>query len=185
MTWALAVLLDQLTKIWVRATLYPNESIPLVPGLLNLTFVRNTGAAFGLMPGRRELFMTTSVVVILGVLVFMAFARPHARWLVISLALVAGGAVGNLIDRSLVGRVTDFLEFAFVSFPVWNIADAAIVVGTAMLVVWVLFGPEPGEGALGGVADAASDEARAGAAPHAPAGDEPAEEAAGAGEETP
>jgi signal peptidase II len=70
-------------------------------------------------------------------------ARPSYWPVVVALGLITGGAVGNLIDRAIVGKVTDFLYFAAIDFPVFNIADSALIVGVGILIVWLLFGPEP------------------------------------------
>lgn len=141
-----AVLLDQLTKAYIRHTMLPSTSIPVVDGVFHITYVRNMGAAFGLMPGKQPLFIATSLVVVFGVLGYWVLRRPRSLWLVSAMGLVMGGAIGNLIDRSsATGLVTDFFDFTLIDFPVFNIADTAIVVGVGMLVVWVLFGPEPGE----------------------------------------
>jgi len=139
------VAVDQGVKALVRAAMTPGESIALVDGILHLTYVRNTGAAFGLMPGQRVLFVTTGLVVALGSVTYMLWVRPRVGWLVTSMAFVASGALGNLVDRTVDGRVTDFIDVFGQFFPVFNIADSAIVVGVAMLVIWVLFAPEPAE----------------------------------------
>lgn len=135
--------LDQLTKALVRSSLAPGESVPLIEGLLHLTHVRNMGAAFGLLPGARPLFIATSAFVLFVVAAYWRRSHPRQWPVVIALALVCSGAFGNLIDRSVAGRVTDFLDFAFIDFPVWNVADAAIVAGVGVLTGWLLFVPEP------------------------------------------
>ena len=137
------LVLDQATKAFVRASMVPGESITVVQGLLNLTFVNNIGAAFGLFPGRQPVFIATSLVVLFVVAAYWRRARPTEWPVVVALALVCAGAVGNLIDRVLVGRVTDFFEFGFVQFPVFNIADMAILTGVGILALWILFGPQP------------------------------------------
>jgi len=132
----------------------PSTSIPVIEGVFHITFVRNMGAAFGLMPGKQPLFIATSLVVVLGVLGYWILQRPRSRWLVIAMGLVMGGAIGNLIDRSTAtGLVTDFFDFTLIDFPVFNIADTAIVCGVGMLVIWVLFAPEPGDEDLGADVD--------------------------------
>ncbi|MBS3957593.1 MAG: signal peptidase II [Clostridiales bacterium] len=137
---AAAVLaIDQLTKYVIRAILDPAQSIPLIEGVFHLTYIRNTGAAFGLMPGQRSLFITTTVLVLAAIGVYCWRARPSGLVLVSSLALVTGGAIGNLIDRVVAGRVTDFFDFR--NFPVFNIADTALVTGAAGLFVWALLAP--------------------------------------------
>lgn len=139
-----AVVLDQLTKAFIRHTMLPATSIPVIEGVFHITFVRNMGAAFGLMPGRQPLFIATSLAVVLGTLGYWLVKRPRERWLVISLGLIVGGALGNLIDRTTgPGLVTDFFDFTLIDFPVFNIADMAIVGGVIMLVIWVLFAPDP------------------------------------------
>lgn len=137
------VALDQVVKYAVRASLDPGETIAVIDGLLHITYVRNMGAAFGLMPGQRPLFMATGIIVALGAVGYMLWARPKMGWLVASIGLIAAGAIGNLIDRTLTGRVTDFVDVFGDAFPVFNVADSAIVVGVAMLVLWVLLVPDP------------------------------------------
>lgn len=142
---ATVLLADQLTKMLIRAWLDPSVSLSLIDGIFHITHVRNTGAAFGLMPGARPLFMATSAAVLLGIAAYWWIIRPRARWVVVALALLGGGALGNLIDRLAFGRVTDFLDFVLIGWPVFNIADVAIVTGVLMLIVWILVGPEPHE----------------------------------------
>lgn len=138
------LVVDQASKAFIRYWLKPSQSIPVWHGVFYITHVRNTGAAFGLMPGRQPLFVLTSVAVVLGIAIYWWWARPTARWLVTSLGFIAGGATGNLIDRTLLGgRVTDFFDFAYINFPVFNLADSAILIGTVMLVIWVLLAPAP------------------------------------------
>jgi len=142
--------LDQLTKALVRSSFVPGESWPFIPGVVHLTYVRNMGAAFGLFPGRQPVFIGVSVVVLIVIAAYWRRSRPKAWPIVVALALITGGAAGNLIDRAwLGGRVTDFLEFAFADFPVFNIADSAIIIGVGILIGWLLFVPEPERTPLG------------------------------------
>lgn len=140
---ALAVLLiDQVSKYAVRATLTPGESIKLIEDVFHLTYVRNVGAAFGLFPGRQPFFIATSLLVLFAVAVFWRRAKPTAWPIALALGLIAGGAFGNLIDRAWLGKVTDFFYFVPIDFPVFNVADMGIVIGVGILMVWLLFGPE-------------------------------------------
>ena len=118
------------------------QSIRMIPHLLHLTYVRNEGAAFGLFPGRQPFFIVTSLLVLFVIAAYWRRQHPLQWPVVVALALVTAGAVGNLIDRSVLGYVTDFFEFGFFDFPVFNVADACIFVGVAVLMVWILFGPE-------------------------------------------
>jgi len=155
--------IDQVSKALVRASLVPGESTTLVPGVLNLTFVNNVGAAFGLFPGRQPVFMATSLLVLFVIAAYWRRAHPREWPVVLALGLVCAGALGNLIDRAILGRVTDFFEFGFVQFPVFNVADMAILAGVGVLALWILFGPQP---------DADAD-------------DEPAAQSAGSADATP
>jgi signal peptidase II len=140
---AVIVVADQATKALVRARLItPGATIPVIGDVLRLTYVRNLGASFGMMPGYRPVFIVVSAAVLLAIAAFVVRRRPERPWVVVALGLVAGGALGNLIDRLLFGWVTDFIRIPF-DFPVFNVADSAVVVGVAMLVWWLLFGPAP------------------------------------------
>jgi len=148
------VAVDQGSKALVRSQMVEGTSREFVSGVLDLTFVRNTGAAFGLFPGFQPVFIATSVVVLIVIALYWRRSRPSAWPLVVALGLIAGGALGNLIDRALIGRVTDMFEFAFVEFPVFNVADMAIIVGVAILILWLLLVPDP---QLASQEDAAQD----------------------------
>ncbi len=136
--------IDQISKAVVRAHMVPGDSLAFIHGLINLTYIRNVGAAFGLFPGRQPIFIATSLVVLVVIAAYWRRARPTAWPVVVALGLVTGGAVGNLIDRAWLGKVTDFFEFAFFDFPVFNVADMAILAGVGILVAWLLFAPEEG-----------------------------------------
>lgn len=144
--WAVAIgvlVLDQLTKYLIRASFQVGEIRSFIPGVIDLTYVRNVGAAFGIFPGRQPIFVATSVVVLFVVWAYWRRSHPNDRPLVFALGLVTAGGVGNLIDRVVLGRVTDFLSTAFMDFPVFNVADSAISVGVAILIAWLVFTPDP------------------------------------------
>ena len=122
--------------------MHVGQTLRLIPHVILLTLVRNSGAAFGLFPGRQPVFVLTSLLVLFVIAAYWRRARPSQWPVVFALSMVAGGALGNLIDRAIVGHVTDFFEFAFIEFPVFNVADIGIVGGVGVLMVWILFGPE-------------------------------------------
>jgi len=141
---------DQATKALVRAELVIGASMQLVDGFVNLTHVSNSGAAFGLFPGGVPVFIGISMLVLGGIAWVWWRMKPHSTWAVIALGLVAGGATGNLIDRVAAGRVTDFFDVGW--WPVFNVADIALDVGVAVLLVWLLFSSEmnsPGSARIG------------------------------------
>ena len=142
------VIVDQISKRLALSALSDGGSLTAIPGLILLTRTSNTGAAFGLMPGFRVLFMLIALAVVVGVFAFVVRQRPQSALLVVALGLVTGGAIGNFIDRALHGQVIDFLEFAFIDFPVFNVADTAIVVGVGLLILWLLITPSPRPGSV-------------------------------------
>ncbi len=144
-TWALfacvlAIVLaaDQALKAWARATLSPDFQPVLIPRLLGLELVENSGAAFGILAGHVWAFVVCAIVIVGACLAAQALVKPRSRALTCALALVCAGGVGNVIDRVAQGYVTDMLRFLFVDFPVFNLADVAIVCGFALLVVVML-----------------------------------------------
>lgn len=135
---ALAVVaLDQWTKALIEIHLPLHASHPLIAGLFDLTHVRNTGVAFGLLSGRNTSVALSLLGILALILVAVYFTLSHTRdrWLLAALSLVMGGAVGNLTDRMASGAVTDFLDFHLGNhhWPSFNIADSAISVGIALL----------------------------------------------------
>ncbi len=139
---------DQLTKIWVEASLAYHQSVPITP-FLNLTLTYNTGAAFSLLGDaggwQRWLFIGLAVVVGVVLLVWLYRDCENRILLPFALTSVLGGAVGNLWDRVLRGAVVDFIDVHYRSlhWPAFNVADAAICLGAALL-IWLSFTEEPG-----------------------------------------
>lgn len=134
---ALATLfLDQASKYAIRTWMHVGQSIPLIPRLLNFTYVRNAGAAFGILAGKRIFFIVSSLVVIGLLLVYSRETRGNAI-LQTAFGLMLGGAVGNLVDRALLVWVTDFIDISFFP-PTFNLADSALVVGVALFALDVL-----------------------------------------------
>ena len=139
---AFIVVLDQATKAVVRATLPLYDSVELVPGVLSFTHVRNTGAAFGLLNGvdfpfKASIMTAVALTALIAIGVYAtrtAISQPVAQ---LGLALVMGGAVGNLIDRMTVGYVLDFIDVFWREWHFWafNVADAGITVGASLLIL--------------------------------------------------
>ncbi len=135
---AAVVLLDQVTKYLVVQHMVYGQSIPLIPGVFQLTSHRNMGAAFGILQNQRVLFIVITVAVVAGIVISLyriGHRQPRVSW---ALALVLGGAIGNFIDRASTGKVVDFLDFVLIHFPIFNVADAAITIGVALLLVDLL-----------------------------------------------
>jgi signal peptidase II len=142
----LVLLADQATKQWVLAALQPYEVIPVLP-VFNLTLVFNEGAAFSFLATaggwQRWFFIGLALVITVVLVVWLAKLKPHERLTAAGLSLVAGGAAGNLIDRLVYGHVIDFLDFYWRSWhwPAFNVADSAITVGVALLLLEALRAP--------------------------------------------
>ena len=133
------VVVDQLVKWWVRSAIPLGQSIPFIPYVMDLAYVRNTGAAFSIFSTHTWLLTLISLVgsVLLAVLLWKNYFPGWVGKL--SLSLVLAGAVGNLIDRALLGYVTDMFQTTFIQFAVFNVADICVVVGGFLLVFYVLF----------------------------------------------
>lgn len=139
------VAIDQVTKATVRAHLPLYASHTVVPGFLDFTHVRNTGAAFGLLNAADFAFKPTLIACVataalIGIAVYAARLSPHQRVARIGLALVLGGAAGNLIDRFTAGYVIDFVDAYWRGYHFWafNVADSGITIGVAMMMLDML-----------------------------------------------
>ena len=131
------LVLDQLVKWLVRSQMILGESIPLVQNVFHLTYIENPGAAFGLFKDKTVFFVIFTLVII-GVMVYLYLHQTNRKtWFAYSLALVIGGAAGNLIDRMVKGTVTDMFDFRI--WPVFNIADMAVVIGLIYLAYCLIF----------------------------------------------
>lgn len=131
-------LLDQGTKYLIATRLNLGDQIPVIGDFFLITSHRNTGAAFGILEGQRLFFILITVVVVIGLVWYLQKVRhlPN-KMLPTALSLVLGGAVGNFLDRAVTGEVVDFLQLNFGSytFPIFNVADSAIVIGVALIVL--------------------------------------------------
>lgn len=147
--------LDQLTKLWAldfiaervavlysyqgaSARPYPGNTVPIINGVLHFTYIENPGMSFGLLQDKRWIFMTISTVAIIAIFVYLCTLKGKNTLLRTSLSLIVGGGMGNMFDRVLLGYVVDFIDVrVFGNFWRWifNIADAAVCIGAALLVI--------------------------------------------------
>ncbi len=141
-TTGLILLLDQITKFYVDSSMRLHESIPVIQGFFNITYVRNPGAAFGFLADASPLFrsiffVAVTVLAIILVVHYIWKSRAEEPFLTFALALILAGAVGNLIDRVRLGEVIDFLDVYIGSYhwPAFNVADSAISVGAVILFI--------------------------------------------------
>jgi signal peptidase II len=141
----LVVAIDQLSKAAVRATLPLHDSVTIVPGLMDFTHVRNSGAAFGILntsdfPFKTALIALIATTALVGVGLYAASLAHHQLVARLGLALIIGGAAGNLLDRIVVGSVVDFVDVYWHTYHFWafNVADSAITVGVAVMILDML-----------------------------------------------
>ena len=156
---AAVVVLDQVTKLLVDRLMALHESHDLLDGVLRLTYVRNRGAAFGILsdaelPYQAILFSALSLVALLAIALYAWRLPASSRLPKTALAVIMGGAVGNLLDRARLGYVIDYVDMYWGAhhWPAFNVADSAITVGVALLVLDILRNPRPGEVSEGGIA---------------------------------
>ncbi|HEX6289180.1 MAG TPA: signal peptidase II [Herpetosiphonaceae bacterium] len=137
---AVVLLVDQLSKAWVLRT-WPQPytgDLPIIDNWLELTYIQNTGVAFGLFSGVPQLFTITSIVIVAVAIHFYLKHVPEDHgWLALSLGLIVGGALGNVVDRIRFGYVVDFIKTFDGRFPVFNVADSCIVVGVFVMAIFL------------------------------------------------
>lgn len=127
------VFIDQVTKHLAQTSLSDGRFVDLFGGLLRLDYTENTGAAFSVFRSGGSVFVLIAIVVSVGILVYYRRAASAARIVRIALGLILGGALGNLVDRVRLGYVVDFIDLRW--WPVFNLADSAIVIGVALLLL--------------------------------------------------
>ena len=138
---ALIVMLDQASKYFLSMQLSHGETVQLIPGIINMIYVENTGAAFSFLSDMRWVLVSVSAIaVVLLAILLIRYGSKMKLLGSLSLACVLGGAIGNLIDRALFGYVVDFFEFAFVRFAIFNVADIFITVGGIVFCLYYIFG---------------------------------------------
>ena len=129
----LIVILDQLTKFLIKQNFQLNQSIPIIKNVLHLTYITNTGSAFGLFKGLNIFFILFSIIIIVAIFYFTRKIKKNEKALQFSIGLLLGGTIGNLIDRLFYGSVIDFIDFRI--WPVFNVADSAVTISIVLLIV--------------------------------------------------
>ncbi len=138
----LIVFADQLTKWLAVVYLKTSEGIDVIPGLLRFEYTENRGMAFGMLDGHRWVFMVVSTVMIVMILIYLWRKPPKSRLVTLALAFIVGGGIGNMIDRTLLGYVIDFIYPCMIPslWPwIFNVADSFVTVGTGILIGYLLF----------------------------------------------
>lgn len=133
------IVLDQLIKYIVIQNVSLQDIIEVVPGLFNLVYVKNTGAAFSILSGKTYILSLVSLAICIFLVYYLVRKKPKNKLCLVSFGMILGGAVGNLIDRVWRNFVVDYIELAFMNFPVFNLADIAITAGAVLLMVYMIF----------------------------------------------
>ncbi len=152
------VLLDRISKILaVRGLVTVGNGVTVIPGVLDFTYVRNSGATAGMLSDRRWIFMVASTVVIIGIGVWIGLGKVSSRLNAALLAAIVGGGIGNMIDRIFEGAVVDFIDVTLVDFfpfnTVFNVADMFVSLGCVALIVSVVVGEIKAQRAKKGASD--------------------------------
>ncbi len=139
------IILDQASKWLAVRFLTKVDTVPLIKDVLHLTYLENTGAAFGILKNNRWVFLVISTVAIIGLIFYIAKYTPKNKWLGVGLSFIAGGGIGNMIDRIMLGYVVDFIDFRLINFAIFNIADSFVCIGAVLVMIYVFFFSEDGK----------------------------------------
>ena len=134
----IVIIIDQYTKA-LAVTKLAKGSVPLINNVFHLTYVENTGAAFGIMQNSNTIFIILIALILFAIIFALHKYKPSQKLIQICAGLIIGGAIGNLIDRLFRGFVVDFFEFRLINYPVFNIADSCVVVSSIIFCVYILF----------------------------------------------
>jgi signal peptidase II len=132
------VILDQLTKLLSVKFLMPLHTVPIIRDVIHLTYVENTGAAFGILKDQRWVFILTSTVTIIAILLYLYLGHAESLLYGVALSMICSGGIGNMIDRLALGYVVDFIDFRLINFAVFNGADSFVTVGACILILALL-----------------------------------------------
>lgn len=132
------VIIDQLLKMLVVNTIKTSGTVEILGGIVKFDYVENRGMAFGMLQNYRWVFIIFTLIVILGLIIYMIKSKPTNKLFITSITLIVGGGIGNLIDRIILGYVVDYIQLSFFN-PVCNFADYCITIGTVLLIVYIIF----------------------------------------------
>lgn len=135
---AILISFDQLIKLLVENTLSKYNTVPIIPSVFHLTYVRNTGAAFGILQNKTFFLILVTAAILIGVIIFMVINKRNNKIFLWSLSLIISGGIGNLIDRIVYGYVIDYIDVRIINFAVFNLADSYVFIGVCLMLFYVL-----------------------------------------------
>lgn len=133
------VFVDYITKVLAVNYMPKDETISVIPYLINFRFLYNDGAAFGILDDKRWVFMLATVLFIIVGIIYFVMLKPNDKFTGYIVMLIISGGVGNMIDRTSTGQVVDFITFDFIDFPSFNVADCCVVIGCTLWILYILF----------------------------------------------
>lgn len=143
----LIVVFDLVTKSMIASSFSLGQTKNIIKGILDFTYVRNEGAAFGMLQGARVFFIILTVVVAVLLVVYLIKAKPTSPLEKTAISFIAGGAIGNFFDRVFLGYVRDFIAVKFIDFPVFNVADCFVCIGAGLFILYTILDAfKPGQG---------------------------------------
>lgn len=134
----IAVIFDIITK-YIAINVFKTAELELIKDVLYFTYLENRGAAFGILQNQRWIFIAITVIVLLCIIVWIIYKKPQSKLLLLSLGMIAGGGIGNFIDRVRFSYVVDFIDVRIINYPVFNVADCFVVVGAILMIIYILF----------------------------------------------
>lgn len=132
------IAVDQITKLIVASNMHLNDTLPIIKNVLHITYIKNEGAAFGILSNHRWIFMSVSAVAIVALCVYLFRFSKDTRLMKTGMALIISGGIGNMIDRIFLGYVVDMIDFRLINFYIFNVADACVSVGAAVLILGIV-----------------------------------------------
>ncbi len=132
------IAVDQITKLIVASNMQLNDTLPIIKNVLHITYIKNEGAAFGMLSNHRWIFMSVSAVAIVALCVYLFRFSKDTRLMKTGMALIISGGIGNMIDRIFLGYVVDMIDFRLINFYIFNVADACVSVGAAVLILGIV-----------------------------------------------
>ncbi len=134
----LIIAIDALSKYIVSSNMNLYQSIPLIKGVFSITFVKNTGASFGVFQGGRWFFIAITLLMMGFIVGYTIKKKEKNKLYLLSASFIVGGGIGNLIDRIITGEVVDFFDFCLINFAIFNVADCFIVVGVILMLIYCI-----------------------------------------------
>ena len=132
---AIVIIIDQIVKLIIRTKMTLNSTIELIPKVFNLTYVENTGAAFSILKDSTIILVIIGLLFLFSIDYYIKKEKSFTKLSIISLGIIIGGIVGNLIDRLLLHAVVDYFDFVLINFPIFNIADTCITIGVVLFII--------------------------------------------------